>query len=267
MLKQLKFDCYKIFHSPVMLSVLAVCFALCLAWPISMNIGMNGSLYHYLLEQDENMLLPIAVILFTVFLVGMDFNSGYIKNIYTSTNRVAYIFSKIICVLVFVIVYLVLYLLLSMLCCVTFGSKMIYEKLHDSGHGYIAGDNFPIGLVYARLFTTGCIVFTYAMAVMFLLFVTKNQWVALVIGIVYYFVAPSLQGLVDRAIIKIFGLKEEFTIEKFLILQFSYWNWALSEKLNWIPKYALGFCGIQMFYTLLAIGCSFLVFMKRKVKC
>ncbi len=69
MLKQLKFDCYKIFHSPVMLSVLAVCFALCLAWPISMNIGMNGSLYHYLLEQDENMLLPIAVILFTVFLV------------------------------------------------------------------------------------------------------------------------------------------------------------------------------------------------------
>lgn len=267
MLKQLKFDCYKIFHSPVMLSVLAVCFALCLAWPISMNIGMNGSLYHYLLEQDENMLLPIAVILFTVFLVGMDFNSGYIKNIYTSTNRVAYIFSKIICVLVFVIVYLVLYLLLSMLCCVTFGSKMIYEKLHDSGHGYIAGDNFPIGLVYARLFTTGCIVFTYAMAVMFLLFATKNQWVALVIGIVYYFVAPSLQGLVDRAIIKIFGLKEEFTIEKFLILQFSYWNWALSEKLNWIPKYALGFCGIQMFYTLLAIGCSFLVFMKRKVKC
>ena len=102
---------------------------------------------------------------------------------------------------------------------------------------------------------------------MFLLFVTKNQWAALVIGIVYYFVAPSLQGLVDRAIIKIFGLKEEFTIEKFLILQFSYWNWALSEKLNWIPKYALGFCGIQMFYTLLAIGCSFLVFMKRKVKC
>ncbi len=267
MLKQLKFDCYKIFHSPVMLSVLAVCFALCLAWPISMNIGMNGSLYHYLLEQDENMLLPIAVILFTVFLVGMDFNSGYIKNIYTSTNRVAYIFSKIICVLVFVIVYLVLYLLLSMLCCVTFGSKMIYEKLHDSGHGYIAGDDFPIGLVYARLFTTGSIVFTYAMAVMFLLFVTKNQWAALVIGIVYYFVAPSLQGLVDRAIIKIFGLKEEFTIEKFLILQFSYWNWALSEKLNWIPKYALGFCGIQMFYTLLAIGCSFLVFMKRKVKC
>ena len=267
MLKQLKFDCYKIFHSPVMLSVLAVCFALCLAWPISMNIGMNGSLYHYLLEQDENMLLPIAVILFTVFLVGMDFNSGYIKNIYTSTNRVAYIFSKIICVLVFVIVYLVLYLLLSMLCCVTFGSKMIYEKLHDSGHGYIAGDDFPIGLVYARLFTTGSIVFTYAMAVMFLLFVTKNQWAALVIGIVYYFVAPSLQGLVDRAIIKIFGLKEEFTIEKFLILQFSYWNWALSEKLNWIPKYALGFCGIQMFYTLLAIGCRFLVFMKRKVKC
>ena len=267
MLKQLKFDCYKIFHSPVMLSVLAVCFALCLAWPISMNIGMNGSLYHYLLEQDENMLLPIAVILFTVFLVGMDFNSGYLKNIYTSTNRVAYIFSKIICVLVFVIVYLVLYLLLSMLCCVTFGSKIIYEKLHDSGHGYIAGDNFPIGLVYARLFTTGCIVFTYAMAVMFLLFVTKNQWVALVIGIVYYFVAPSLQGLADRAIIKIFGLKEEFTIEKFLILQFSYWNWALSEKLNWIPKYALGFCGIQVFYTLLAIGCSFLVFMKRKVKC
>ena len=267
MLKQLKFDCYKIFHSWMMRIVLIVCFILCVLNPILTNIASSESLHALLCSTSSQTFVIIATFLFTVFLVGIDFSSGYIKNIYASSNRVAYIFSKVICIFVFVIAFQVAYYLLSMLFCVAFGSGIIYDKPHAVEGGSMWGDTFNIGLSYYHLFADGSMAFTYSMLVMFLLFATKNQWAALIAGILYFFLGRYLDQLFNTLIMKMFRLKYEFHIERYLVLQFDYFdNWATMNLDKLITKSALIFSGVMTFYSALAIGCSFPVFMARKVK-
>ncbi|MCI9010330.1 MAG: ABC transporter permease subunit [Clostridia bacterium] len=273
MLKQLKFDCYKIFHSRTMRIVLYVCLLLSLVYPIA-KFTTNGTNSFYTLMAEmtsgifSQQLLNLAAVLFIVFLLGMDFNSGYIKNIYTSTNRVAYIFSKIICLFVFIFVFQVLYFLFGL-----FGSAVadypIYLKPGSGSNAfYELGDSVYIKFVHFNLFAQGCVAFAFAMAIMFLLFVTKNQWAALVVGLIYVFLGEYVHLLIDTVINKVSRSEVEFHIDRYLILQYDYFLKELSGTYNIIRwKGALLFIGMTTFYTLLAIGCSFLVFMKRKVKC
>ncbi len=87
-------------------------------------------------------------------------------------------------------------------------------------------------------------------------------------GLIYVFLGEYVHLLIDTVINKVSRSEVEFHIDRYLILQYDYFLKELSGTYNIIRwKGALLFIGMTTFYTLLAIGCSFLVFMKRKVKC
>ena len=78
MLRQLRFDGYKLIHSRMLWIVYAVVFALALVIPIQ-EAALHNSVFSALTDVTPPvMLIQISVVLFAAFFVGADFRSGYI---------------------------------------------------------------------------------------------------------------------------------------------------------------------------------------------
>ena len=114
MLRQLRFDGYKLIHSRMLWIVYAVVFALALVIPIQ-EAALHNSVFSALTDVTPPvMLIQISVVLFAAFFVGADFRSGYIKTVVSRVEWAKYILSKMIYVFVFCILWICLFHLLQL---------------------------------------------------------------------------------------------------------------------------------------------------------
>ena len=102
MLKQLKFDFYKLVKSKTLLVFWILPILLLLVNPVLSYViqGGKSSVFDHLNSSSSSLFL--AIIVFAVLLTAKDFSSGYIKNVYSFSDKLCYILSKIIYFLRFV---------------------------------------------------------------------------------------------------------------------------------------------------------------------
>ena len=107
MLRQLRFDFYKITRSKVITWQWLLPFLLLLLLPL-IRYGINKSVEPVVddIVSAGNGLLLVSII-FSVLLVSKDFSSGYIKNVRTFSNTLFYILSKFVYIAAVCVLYLV----------------------------------------------------------------------------------------------------------------------------------------------------------------
>lgn len=253
MLRQLRFDLYKLLKSRTMWGIYIASFLLCLVNPaITAIAGQADTFYNTLVIKSPSFFLRVSVILFVVFYVGMDHASGYIKNIYSSLGKAAYLSVKAIYLFIFIVLWYLFYMLLTCIFCAAAGMPVKYQSYDPA-----------VGLVAFKIFAECFSVFGYGMIVALLVLSTKNRLVALVIALVYYFVSPHLFALIDEAIQQLPGWSD-FLIERYLFLSEMYIDnyvttWPLTSAAGW-------FCGNVAFYIAVSAGLTSLIFIRRKAK-
>lgn len=274
MLRQLRFDGYKLIHSRMLWIVYAVVFALALVIPIQ-EAALHNSVFSALTDVTPPvMLIQISVVLFAAFFVGADFRSGYIKTVVSRVEWAKYILSKMIYVFVFCILWICLFHLLQLAIIPMGGGGVVtvFESKVDDVVVY-EREKYNFGLLYCKLLWTGLSAFAYGMLVMFVLTASKSTIAALVCGLVYCFVFPStVFPEINSLLINSFGVKEQmYIIEKYTISDGGYWFIdTCTEQSNSMLKVTTGdhllyYFGI-LFYTMLSVGFSILICYKRKRK-
>lgn len=128
----LKFDLYKLVKSKSTWIVLAATLAFHVTFLMTYyNFGSargNFAVLNHNLEVNAvSYLLPLFVLLF----VGKDFSKGYIKNIYSSVNKIYYILSKAVIIVISVFTMYIGMFLLDIVFNYIWGAGAIYI---DDGH-------------------------------------------------------------------------------------------------------------------------------------
>ena len=273
MLKQLRFDGYKLIHCRMLWIVYAVSFAMMLVIPIQEAIRKDAVLDVWE-GMSSGFFLQICVVLFVAFFVGADYRSGYIKTVISRVEWTKYVLSKVLYVFVFCMLWMFVYHLL-LLAIVSMGGGGFFGKIlkwEGDGTGVYEKAKYNFGLLYCKLLWEGLSAFAYGMLVMFVLMASKSTIAALVCGLVYHFVVPSmLYPEINSLLINSFHVKEQmYIIEKYTVSS-GYWiidtclGQSSSELKATTGDYLLYHFGI-LFYTLLSVGFSILICYKRKRK-
>ena len=127
MLRQLRFDFYKITRSKVITWQWLLPFLLILLFPL-IAYGINKSVESVVddIVSAGNGLLLVSII-FSVLLVSKDFSSGYIKNVRTFSNALFYILSKFVYIAAVCILYLVLEFFIEWAFSAIFSEGILYN--------------------------------------------------------------------------------------------------------------------------------------------
>lgn len=279
MLKQLRFDGYKLIHSRTLWVVYAVAFLLALITPVLEAV--NGEAVFWVLHYTDNMaMIQISVVLFVAFFVGADYRSGYVKTVITRVEWAKYVISKVIYIFAFCIAWVCVYHLLSLVIIPMGGGGLVPTVVKWVGDENRIGDElvgewvygkaeYNFGLLYCKLLWMGTGAFAYGMLVTFVLMASKSTIIALVCGLVYYFLAPTyLYPAINSLLVNGFGVKAQtYIIQKYTLAAP---DWIL-DGFTWEPiklktgdllLYHFG----SLFYTLLYSGFSILICYKRKRK-
>lgn len=209
MLKILRLDFFKVFKSRAMQIFLIFSAVLCFIDPVfAFVIHKDNS--SVLAAMSNVSILPFPTIIFAVLISAKDYTSGYIKNLYSSTNKLCYILSKTVLIIVYVLSMYLMILLLSTLFNFTFGAKVFYRKQDFSVGHFLLELSFMLG-------------FTIALGelAMFLSTVFKNDVIVLIIMILYLIILSSylyigINYLVNDVICK--NLLTSFDIQKYSIV-------------------------------------------------
>lgn len=260
MIKQLRFDGYKLLHSKTMLGVLIVTMILALVNPLISAITSNDSAFLSLRAMTSSMFANVSAVLFVAFFVGADYRSGYVKTIVTRINWACYILSKVIYTFAFCILFAFAYQLFFILFTLIGGGKIYTPDTIEARQG---------GLVYYKLLCETVVAFTYGMLVMFVLMTSKSTIAALVVGIVYTFLSAYFYDLADIILVKVFGAKQqEYSIfAKYTVLGTEQWFFDMFYG-GEFPKHAdiVRFSLVTLLYSLAAVGFSILICYLRKRK-
>ena len=270
MLKQLRFDGYKLIHSRMLWIVYAVAFLLMLFIPIQEAAVGHASVFNTLQHTESIVFIQVSVVLFVAFFVGADYRSGYIKTVISRVEWAKYVLSKVIYVFVFCILWVCVYHLLQ-LAIIPMGGGGVVGKFRESigdDEWVYRWEKYNYGLLYCKLLWTGLSAFAYGMLVMFVLMASKSTIAALVCGLVYYFLATSILYPEINALLISSGVKEQlYIIQKYTVAD-PYWffdafsNNDIKLKTGDLLLYHFGI----LFYTLLSVGFSILICYKRKRK-
>lgn len=169
MLKQLRFDLYKIVKSKTIKIFLIVSAIACFVNPL-VPVLEGGLLagkwtmktpFFNAIEGRDPFLIYELVLLFPLVFGLKDYSSGYIKNIYTNVNKFYYVLSKVICILLYAIILRIAYFLASFLVhCCFFNGKIkdllyVEEQYHSINFTYFFLEQLLISLASA---VSGCFV-------------------------------------------------------------------------------------------------------------
>ena len=225
MLKQLRFDGYKLIHSRMLWIVYAVSFILMLITPITTAAveGDSASVFNTLQHAEDTTFVQLSVVLFVAFFVGADYRSGYIKTVISRVEWAKYVLSKVIYVFVFSILWVCFYHLLSLAIIPMGGGEVVGTTAKwvgdiSEGEWVYEREKYNFGLLYCKLLWAGLSAFAYGMLVMFVLMASKSTIVALVCGLVYYFVVPSYLFPEINSLLISAGVKDQmYIIEKYTV--------------------------------------------------
>lgn len=265
MLKQLRFDFYKLIHSRVMWGVLIAALILAMVNPIISVASFHDSAFSALRGMSSTTFVNVSVVLFVAFFVGADYRSGYVKSIVTRINWAYYVLSKVIYIFAFCILFGLAYQLFFILFTLMGGGKVYEPNIYEPN---ISQAQYG-GAVYYKLLCEVFVSFTYGMLVMFVLIASKSTIAALVVGIIYLFVSEYLYNLADIILVKVFGAKEQGypnIISYYTVLGIEQWFYdpIYPGKMSQI---AMGrYSAITLLYSLAAIGFSILIPYIRKRK-
>ena len=260
MIKQLRFDFYKLIHSRVMWGAWIAVLILAMVNPIvSVAVHHHSSAFLALRGMTSVMFANISVVIFVGFFVGADYRSGYIKTIVTRVNWAYYVLSKVIYTFAFCILFGLAYQLFVILFTLMGGGK-VYEP-HEAHLG---------GVLYYKLLCEVFMAFAYGMLVMFVLMATKSTVAALIVGFVYLFVHVYLYDLADIILVAC-GAKKlayENIIAHYTVLGLQQWFFnPLYDSSGKLSQVDMGrYSAITLLYSLAAIGFSILIGFKRKRK-
>ncbi len=265
MLRQLRFDIYKILKSPIMWAVFALSLSLIIALPIKCYTEIydfaeghfkpgNGSTTAMgcMTGYEFYTYMALCVIFFVAFFVGKDYTSGYYKNIGYAINKTYYVLSKVVWIALFAVLWFLLYFLMNIIVCVAMGGSVYYDPR-----------DFFLGMSLRVLSAIA-----FGTVVMFLLFASKSMIVALVVPLIFLFTWGFAEDAIDRFIMQAFHLAD---LEKNRILwRFSIMNYYgfyggaggyFSSRTDTATIYLT-----LLVYCALAIGFSILICYMRKRK-
>ena len=234
MLKQLKFDFYKILKSKTMLFFWILPLLLLLLEPVLFYViqGEKLSVFAQLRSSSSNLFL--AVIVFSVLLCAKDISSGYIKNIYTFSNKLCYILSKVVYLFAFCLTYMIAEFLINTIFNVFTGVCMIYD---------VNKDLFPAGSFFLSMFTEALNSTAIGVVCCFLCMLLKKEYIVLIIALLYLFVGSGAVYIVINTIIG-----HGFSIEPYTL--FSFWPTVDYDNLFWetiLPGVIVPVCYILVF--------------------
>ena len=206
MLNQLKFDLYKLAKSKTFLVFWIVPVLLVSVVPVLSYVVRIGEMSVLSNIRDGSSSLFLAVIIFSVLFSTKDFSSGYIKNVYSFSNKLYYILSKVIYLFAFCLAYLVVEFLVDMIFNFCFGPGIIYN---------VAYDHFPRGEIFLSPLTEVLNGTAIGVVCCLLCMLTKREYIVLVVALVYLFIGS---GTVYSLINSIVG--EGFEVQPYTLLSF-----------------------------------------------
>lgn len=179
MLKQLKFDFFKLVKSKTLLVFWILPLLLLLLNPVLSYVinGGKSSVFDHLNASSSSLFL--AIIIFSVLLTAKDFSSGYIKNVYSFSDKLCYILSKIIYFFAFCLIYLIAEFLIDAFFNVVTGVCLIYD---------VERDNFTVGAFFLSTFTEALNGMAIGTVCCFLCVLFKKEYIVLIIALIYLFV-------------------------------------------------------------------------------
>lgn len=184
------------------------------------------------LHKSSNLIL--AIIVFSVLFTAKDLSSGYIKNIYTFSNKLCYIFSKVIYFFIFSLIYVIGEFLIDLLLNLLVGVGVIYN---------LENGPFPAGAFFLSAFTEVLNGTAISTVCCFLCVLLKKEYIVLVIALLYLFV---ISGAIYIAIDNLVG--GDFSIKTYTI--FNFYPKVDYDKLFWstiMPGVIVPVCYILVF--------------------
>lgn len=129
MLNILKYDFYKLTHSKKLkiFYIIAISITFLVDAISYIAEGNNASVLNYMYSSYSTVTCCILVFFVPLF-VGEDFTSGYIKNVYTNTNKLYYVLSKLIYIIAFCVTMWLVEFVIYALFVYIFGGRCIVSK-------------------------------------------------------------------------------------------------------------------------------------------
>lgn len=179
MLKQMKFDFYKLVKSKTLLVFWILPILLILVNPVLSYVIQGGKSSVFAELNSSSSSLFLAIIVFAVLLTAKDFSSGYIKNIYSFSDKLCYILSKIIYFFAFCLIYLIAEFLINAFFNAITGVCLIYDAEFDK---------FTVGSFFLSTFTEALNGTAIGTLCCFLCVLFKKEYIVLIIVLLYLFV-------------------------------------------------------------------------------
>lgn len=240
MLKQLKFDFYKILKSRALFVVWILMLLFCLVNPV-MAIVQKSTDDVYSQLQASGAMIPVSII-FSVLLSAKDLSSGYIKNIYSFTNKLCYIVSKVVYIFSCCLIYALGEILFAVIGNYCFGSGVFYDASR-----YSLGEIFPLGYFIADYMLEILNCTAIGVVCCFLCMLLKKEYIVLIIMLLYLFLgSSSLYAVINNL------AGADFYIEPYTLFGFSMNGGvtSISDNLFWetiLPGVIVPVCYILVF--------------------
>ncbi len=253
MLKQLRFDLYKIVKSKTIRVFLIISAIVCLINPLipilerglSSGKWLSQGAFFNVIDGRIPYLLYELVMLFPLVFVLKDFSSGFIKNIYTETNKFYYVLSKIICIVLYAIILRIAYFIISFLvhCCFFNGKikELLYvkEQYYSINFGIYFLEQILTALASAAV---GCLVLVVTLLV-------KKEFISAIIVLPYGLYAYSL--LTNSFVTLTYLIIKNMKVSEILI---SFTPFRMVNRLQEIRIFASNILTSWM-YLVVIVGC------------
>ena len=210
MLREIKFDFFKVFKSKsILITLISTFLFLCLT-PIIMHVIQQNNVSvtnAYLGDSSATM----CVIVFAVIFCGMDFSTGYIKNIYTNVGKIRYIFSKVLILLTYSLLISILMFLIHFIFVYAFGCGQIVMLPVDYG----IGDKYTFSDFVWFFFIRVLGLTSLGLFVCLLCFLFKNI-IATIVSFVWLFVSGLIYSMIDGIVYSI-NPTQDFTVANYTL--------------------------------------------------
>ena len=210
MLKEIKFDFFKVFKSKsIIITLISTFLFLCLTPIITHVVQQNNSSVTNAYLGDSS--ATMCIIVFAIVFCGMDFDSGYLKNIYTNANKFWYVVSKALIILMYSLFVCVLMFVIHLIFVYAFGCRQIVMLPVDYG----IGDNYTFGefVCYVLIRVVGLT--SLGLFVFLLCLLLKNIFVA-IISFLWLFMNYLVYSLID-SIVNSFIQVQNFTVADYTL--------------------------------------------------
>lgn len=254
----LKFDLYKLVKSKstwivfVGIMLVHVLYLACYySEGLRGNIAVLTPSIGYLNAVD--LLLPLFVLLF----VGKDFSKGYIKNIYSSVNKIYYILSKAVIIAISVFaMYIGMFLL-----------EVVFNYIWGIGQIYTYNEVYSVGWYLA--FWGGAMLNHIVSGFWIMLFylLVRSRLAVGVVDILYYTGLQTILLDLLRSFLKLFQIKETESLmfmDRYFLYSMRYFFTTTYSTVETLRAAVIHNAGVLAIYAVVFLATSYLVFSKRK---